>query len=353
MDTEYLSWERHQRALHRRLVAAFVAFLLVAAALAIPAIATVAVARAADAGAGTGVGRAGAAAGAAGTAAAPAGAGGIAGASTTGTIATYTGAAARVDQLFDPFDVATDGTYLYVVDAGRDRIVKYVAKTLRFVKALGPAGRAGAAPCPTAIAVAGGYAYVTDSSNHRVVRFATGRFDGTGWKAFDVERKVRDLGSLHGIAVAGGWVYVTYERYTSLDVPVGYVARFDARRLDGTGWKAYHGGSPADMGMLTPESIAIVGGTAYVSGDDDIVSFAADLSGRRWARLSTFVHDDALSVTDTTGIAAIGGRLYVAGKDLVVADIPFRRGGKAGRVDVPFGSQAARPPSGRSCTRPT
>lgn len=73
------------------------------------------------------------------------------------------------DQFFYPFQITGDGTYLYVVDNGNNRIKKHLLSDLSFVAEFGSFGTGNDQfKGPRGITYYDGYLYICDSSNHRI-----------------------------------------------------------------------------------------------------------------------------------------------------------------------------------------
>src|SRR3989339_511702 len=113
------------------------------------------------------------------------------------------------DQFSVPNGIATDGTYIYIADTFNNRIVKRLASDLSYVSKIGSFGSGNDQfSSPNGIATDGTYVYVADSSNHRIVkRLAT--------DALTYVSKIGSSGSgndqfysPYGIATDGTYIYV-------------------------------------------------------------------------------------------------------------------------------------------------
>jgi len=75
------------------------------------------------------------------------------------------------NQFYYPYDVITDGTYLYVADTYNNRIVKRLCSDLSYVAKIGSQGSGNDQfYYPSGITTDGTYLYVADMYNHRIVK---------------------------------------------------------------------------------------------------------------------------------------------------------------------------------------
>ncbi len=174
-------------------------------------------------------------------------------------------------QLSEPAGVATDTAgNVYVADFGNDRVEKFTALGV-FVTAWGTPGTAtGHFDGPTGVAVdSAGGVYVTDSGNNRVQKFTTSGQFVLAWGAFGNVAYGR-FDTPTGVAVdAARNVYVTDWGNDRIQV------------FDPNGQLVDHWGSSGDGNRQFdgPDGIAIDGsGNRYVvdSGNDRIQKYAAD-----------------------------------------------------------------------------
>lgn len=220
-------------------------------------------------------------------------------------------------ELEDAAGVARSGTTLYVVDSGRDKVVRY-SLTGTYYSEFGSSGSGnGQFEAPEGVATdASGNVYVVDSGNNRVQKFnAAGQYQrqwgsfGTGTGQFDGPEGIA-VDSAGGVYVAdagnnriqkftstgqfvltwGAFGNVAYGRF---DTPTGvavdaarnvYVTDWGNDRIqvfDPNGQLVDHWGSSGDgdRQFSGPEGIAIdASGNRYVvdSGNDRIQKYAAD-----------------------------------------------------------------------------
>jgi tripartite motif-containing protein 71 len=212
-------------------------------------------------------------------------------------------------QLDHPSAVASDGTYLYIADAGDARIVKIRLSDMSFVDAY--SGSAGQWFDPEAgmggLAVDGGYLYVSDYS--RIVRLSTA-LDGSGWKTYGTfGTGVGQFDYLGELSVDGGFVYAA-DRDNHRVVRLGTA-------LDGSGWAAYgsQGAGPGQFASLT--GLTVAAGWVFVAdpGNHRIERFATTLDGMGWTAL---VSGPGHSFGPVEGLAFGAGGLF-AGLGTAVA----------------------------------